>query len=170
MPGAPEGAALAAVVSTTGGLRDEAAKNQLASTLLPVDDIDSGGDVTSYGLDADAAALMVKARLAGAALPVPPGGRTRVLVQNGVGTPGLGDAARSRLVAAGLRYVGGGNAGGFGVEQSLVLLPDGSSGSRARGQAVVQALGLTDAALRVSDAAPTIADLVVVLGADFRPR
>ena len=170
LPGAPRGAALQAVVTTTGGLRHEAATNQLASTVLPVDDIDAGGDVTSYGLDAAATALMVRSRLAGAALSVPSGGRTRVLVQNGVGTPGLGDAARSRLVAAGLRYVGGGNANGFGVDQSLVLLPDGSTGSRARGKAVVQALGLKDSALRVSDAAPTVADVVVVLGADFRPR
>ena len=74
LPGAPEGPALAAVVATTGGLRAEAAANQLASTLLPVDDIDSGGDVTSYGLDAAAAAVMVRARLAGASLPVPSGG------------------------------------------------------------------------------------------------
>ena len=170
LPGAPTGAALQAVVATTGGLRQEAATNQLASTVLPVDDIDAGGDLTSYGLDAAATALMVRSRLAGAALAVPSGGRTRVLVQNGVGTPGLGDAARSRLVAAGLRYVGGGNASGFGVDQSLVLLPDGSTGSRARGKAVLQALGLQDSALRVSDAAPTIADVVVVLGADFRSR
>ena len=39
----------------------------------------------------------------------------------------------------------------------------------ARGAAVVKALGLTAEALRVSDTAPTIADLVVVLGWDFGP-
>lgn len=169
LPGAPTGPELAAVVDTTGGLRAEAAQSALASTLLPVDDIDAGGESTSYGLDEDASAALVRARLAGAALAVPVGGRTRVLVQNGVGTPGLGDAARSRLVAAGLRYVGGGNVEGFGVAQTLVLLPDGSSASRARGAAVVKALGLTPAALRVSDTAPTIADLVLVLGRDFGP-
>ena len=167
LPGAPVGPELAAVVLTTGGLRAEAGQGRLASTLLPVNDIDAGGESTSYGLDEGASAAMVRTRLAGAALSVPVGGRTRVLVQNGVGTPGLGDAARSRLVAAGLRYVGGGNVQGFGVTQSLVLLPDGSSASRARGAAVVRALGLTDAALRVSDTSPTIADLVVVLGRDF---
>lgn len=169
LPGAPTGPELAAVVDTTGGLRAEAAQGRLASTLLPVNDIDAGGESTSYGLDEAASAAMVRSRLAGAALAVPVGGRTRVLVQNGVGTPGLGDAARSRLVAAGLRYVGGGNVEGFGVAESLVLLPDGSSASRARGAAVVKALGLTAAALRVSDTAPTIADLVVVLGRDFGP-
>ena len=167
LPGAPRGPELAAVVDTTGGLRAEAAQSRLASTLLPVNDIDAGGESTSYGLDEGASAAMVRSRLAGAALSVPVGGRTRVLVQNGVGTPGLGDAARSRLVAAGLRYVGGGNVEGFGVLQSVVLLPDGSSASRDRGAAVVKALGLTAAALRVSDTAPTIADLVVVLGRDF---
>lgn len=169
LPMAPTGADLQAVVDTTGGLRAQAAAGRLASTVLPVDDIDAGGDEASYGLDVAGASAMVRSRLAGAALAVPAGGRTRVLVQNGVGTPGLGDAARSRLVAAGLRYVAGGNVEGFGVAESVVLVSDGSAANRARGASVVSALGLTPAALRISDAAPTIADLIVVLGADFAP-
>ena len=160
-------AAAEVVVRATGGLREPAAAARLASILMPVDDIDAGGDTESYGLDEAAAAALVSTRLPGAARPVPAGGRIRVLVQNGVGAPGLGDAARSRLVAAGLRYVGGGNIDGFGVTSSLVLLPDGSALSRARGATVVRALGLTNEALRITDTPPTIADLVVVLGKDF---
>lgn len=170
LPDAPTGAGLDTVVRTLGRLRADAGAGQLASTVLPVTDIDAGAGVPSYGLDALAAAAVVKARLAGAMLPTPAGGVIRVLVQNGVGTPGLGEAARSRLVAAGLRYVSGGNLAGFGVDRTLVLLPDGSSQSRRRGHAVVQALGLSDSALRVSDAAPSVADVVVMLGKDFRPR
>lgn len=169
LPAAPSGADLDTVVRTVGRLRADAAAGQLASTVLPVKDIDAGAGVPSYALDAPGAAAMVKARLPGAVLPTPPGGVIRVLVQNGVGTPGLGEAARSRLVAAGLRYVGGGNLAGFGVDQTLVLLPDGSSDSRRRGHAVAQALGLNDSALRVSEAAPSVADVVVLLGKDFRP-
>ena len=169
LPDAPTGAGLDTVVRTVGRLRADAGAGQLASTVLPVTDIDAGAGVPSYGLDAVGAAAVVRSRLAGAMLPTPAGGVIRVLVQNGVGTPGLGEAARSRLVAAGLRYVGGGNLAGFGVEQSLVLLPDGSPDSRRRGHAVVQALGLNDSALRVSEAAPSVADVVVMLGKDFRP-
>lgn len=167
LAGAPKGAALAAVVSVTGALRDPAARQAVASTVVPVREIDTGGAVTAYGLDSAAAEALVQARLAGAAIAVPPGGRLRVLVQNGDGAPGLGDAARSKLVAAGLKYLGGGNVDGFGVRQSMVLLPDASSTSRARGLAVTRALGLPDSALRISDSAPTVADVVVVLGHDF---
>jgi hypothetical protein len=167
LPGAPRGAVLASVLDVTGALHDAAARHALASTLVPVRDIDTGGAVTAYGLDSAAAATMVQARLAGAAIAIPPGGRLRVLVQNGDGAPGLGDTARSKLVAAGLKYIGGGNVDGFGVTQSVVLLPDASSTSRAEGLAVTRALGLPDSALRISDNAPTVADVVVVLGHDF---
>ncbi len=167
LPGAPTGTVLNSVVAITGALRDPAAQDELASTVVPVRDIDTGGVVTAYGLDNEAAATLVQARLAGAAIAVPAGGRLRVLVQNGDGAPGLGDEARSRLVAAGLQYVGGGNVDGFGVDESVVLLPDGTSVSRARGLAVTRALGLSEAALRISDSSPTVADVVVVLGRDF---
>jgi hypothetical protein len=167
LPGAPKGAVLASVLTVTGDLREAASRDALASTVVPVRDIDTGGPVTAYGLDSAAATSMVQARLAGAAIAVPPGGRLRVLVQNGDGAPGLGDSARSKLVAAGLKYLGGGNVDGFGVKESVVLLPDASSASRAQGLAVTRALGLRDSALRISDNAPTVADVVVVLGHDF---
>jgi hypothetical protein len=166
LPGAPTGAVLDAVLATTGQLQKAAAGDDLPSVVLPTHDIDTGGSVTAYGLDTDAATTLVAARLPGARLP-DAGHRLRVLVQNGVGTPGLGDAARSRLVAAGLSYLGGGNVDGFGVKESLVLLPDGSSANRAKGLAVTKALGLPATALRVSDNAPTVADVVVMLGSDF---
>jgi hypothetical protein len=167
LPGAPTANVLAAVLSVTGGLHDAAAADELPSTVLPVRDIDAGGDVTAYGLDDAAAAKLVQARLAGAAIPIPAGGRLVVLVQNGDGAPGLGDSARAKLVAAGLKYMGGGNVDGFGVKQSVVLISDGSSQSRTRGLTVAHALGLSDSALRISDSAPSVADLVVILGADF---
>ncbi|MGN6301383.1 MAG: LCP family glycopolymer transferase [Angustibacter sp.] len=168
LAGAPQGAVLASVVEVTGALHDVAARQALASTVVPVHEIDTGGAVSAYGLDSAAADTLVQTRLEGAAIAVPPGGRLRVLVQNGDGAPGLGDAARSKLVAAGLKYLGGGNVDGFGVTQSMVLLPDASSASRAQGLAVTQALGLPESALRISDSSPTVADVVVVLGHDFK--
>ncbi|HEX3004537.1 MAG TPA: LytR C-terminal domain-containing protein [Angustibacter sp.] len=168
LAGAPRGAVLTSVLEVTGALHDAAARQAVASTVVPVREIDTGGAVNAYGLDSAAATTMVQARLAGAAIAVPPGGRLRVLVQNGDGAPGLGDAARSKLVAAGLKYLGGGNVDGFGVQQTMVLLPDASSTSRARGLAVTHALGLRESALRITDNAPTVADVVVVLGHDFK--
>jgi hypothetical protein len=167
LAGAPKGDVLTSVVDVTGALHDAAAKQAVASTVVPVNEIDTGGEVSAYGLDSAAAATMVQARLEGAAIAVPPGGRLRVLVQNGDGAPGLGDAARSKLVAAGLKYLGGGNVDGFGVRQTMVLLPDASSASRAEGLAFTRALGLPESALRITDSAPTVADVVVVLGHDF---
>lgn len=168
LTGAPKGPVLASVLDVTGALHDPAARQTLGSTVVPVHEIDTGGAVSAYGLDSAAAATMVHDRLAGAAIAVPPGGRLRVLVQNGDGAPGLGDAARSRLVAAGLKYLGGGNVDGFGVATTMVLLPDASSTNRAKGLAVTHALGLPDSALRITDSSPTVADVVVVLGHDFK--
>jgi hypothetical protein len=168
LPGAPTGAALDAVVRVVGASRLAAVSNELASTMLPVKEIDAGGTVTSYGLDDTAATQLVDTRLAGAKLPVAAVGHVRVLVQNGVGAPGLGDSARTRLIYAGLRYVAGGNLPGFGQGTTVVLLRDASSTSRERGMAVARALGLGESSLRISESAPTVADIVVILGADYR--
>ncbi|MGN6612199.1 MAG: LCP family glycopolymer transferase [Angustibacter sp.] len=168
LAGAPKGLVLASVLDVTAALHDPAARQALGSTVVSVHEIDTGGAVSAYGLDSAAAATMVQGRLAGAAIAVPPGGRLRVLVQNGDGAPGLGDAARSKLVAAGLKYLGGGNVDGFGVRRTMVLLPDASSTNRTKGLAVTRALGLPDSALRITDSAPTVADVVVVLGHDFK--
>jgi hypothetical protein len=167
LPGAPRGAALEAVARVVSASRLAAVSNELASTVLPTKEIDAGGAVVAYGLDDKAAAELVDARLAGARLPVASVGHVRVLVQNGVGAPGLGDSARSRLLQAGLRYVAGGNLPGFGQKESVVLLRDASSTNRARGAAVARALGLRDSSLRVSETAPTVADIVVILGKDY---
>ncbi len=170
LPGAPKGTDLDAVAAVVSASRLAAASNDLASTVLPVKEIDAGGTTTAYGLEDKATAQLVQARLAGAELPVAAVGHVRVLVQNGVGTPGLGDSARSQLLHAGLRYVAGGNLPGFGQDETVVLLRDGSSTNRERGMAVARALGLGQSSLRISESAPTIADVVVILGSDYRPR
>ena len=65
--------------------------------------------------------------------------------------------------------MGGGNVDGFGVKQSVVLLPDGSSHEPGQGaHGVAPALGLKESALRISESAPSVADVVVVLGAGLR--
>lgn len=167
LPGAPRDTALDAVTAVVSATRLAVSHDELASTVLPVTEIDAGGTVVSYGLDDEAADQLVDTRLAGAKLPVAAVGHVRVLVQNGVGTPGLGDVARTKLLAAGLRYVAGGNLPGFGQDETVVLLRDASTPNRERGMAVARALGLGQSSLRISQSAPTIADVVVILGEDF---
>lgn len=153
-----------------GGLRSDAAGQQLAFDTLPTRALDPGaGGAPTLLLDPVAAAQMVGTDFAGSRLPQRSEGPVRVLVQNGVGTPGLASAARSRLVAAGLAYVNGGNAAHFGFPRSYVLILDATAASRRQGAAVAKALGLPAADVAVTDQGQSVADVVVVLGADFKP-
>ena len=99
------------------------------------------------GLDAEASAALVSDLLAASVAPQRPGGDVRVLVQNGVGTPGLGSSARDLLVAEGFTYVPGGNAASFGTTRSVVLIADATAAKRAEGAAVAEALGLPTSSL-----------------------
>ena len=102
--------------------------------------------------------------------PAPaPTGLGRVRVFNGVGTPQLADQARDRLVAAGLTYVAGGNAPRFGLATTEVQVGDATPQAVELGTRVAQALGVP--ATAVGSSVPTpVADVVVVIGADFAPR
>ncbi|MGN6332803.1 MAG: LCP family protein [Motilibacteraceae bacterium] len=176
-------AATAAVVRASGGSSTLAGPDLVAALVrlhsvvasgsatydtLPVRGIDSGGDVALYGLDTAAARTELGQDFPGAMQAAGPGS-VRVLVENGVGTPGLLDAARSRLVARGLVFRDGGNASRFGLPASAVLVPDATAQSTAEGRRVATVLGLPASAVQVSGRGQTVADVVVVLGADFRP-
>jgi hypothetical protein len=150
------------------GLHAVVASGAATYDTLPVRGIDSGGDVALYGLDAGSARTELGQDFPGALQAAGPG-TVRVLVENGVGTPGLLDAARSRLVARGLVFRDGGNAARFGLPASAVLVPDATARSTAEGRRVATALGLPASAVQVSGRGQTVADVVVLLGADFRP-
>jgi len=141
----------------------------LGAAVLPVKEISTGGDQTMYGLDGAEATSVVEARFAGAQRP---GGEdaVRVLVQNGVGTPGLGEQARHLLVDAGMRFVSGGNAATLGREKTVVAIPTDGQRDRDRAAAVAKALGLPDDVIAVGKDQPTLADVVVVLGEDFAAK
>jgi hypothetical protein len=139
----------------------------LGLSSVPVKPIDTGADALSYRLDRAAVAESIDARFAGSKPAERPGGEIKVLVQNGVGAPGLGQAARDRLVAAGMVFIGGGNANRFGQERSVVIVPDDTSASRERGAQVARALGLSTEAVRLASQGQSVADVVVVLGQDF---
>lgn len=150
-------------------LRAAALGEELVSDLLPVTQIDSGGGAPTYGVDAGQVGAMMRARFPGALQTDSKGEVLRVLVENGVGSPGLVERAREKLVAAGFRFVNGGNAAEFSDEPSSVIVPDGTEESVERGQRVAAALGLPETAIATSDRGQTVADVIVILGPDFRP-
>ncbi len=149
-------------------LRDDVRSDEVAYKGLPVKPIDTGGP-TAYRIDQEAAAVMVQ-ELFPEAVRVPgPNAKVRVLVQNGVGSPGLNAAARQQLVDAGFTYVNGGNAEAFGVVETAIVVPDSSAESLQWGADIATALGVPTSAVQVATTGQSVADVIVVLGADFVP-
>ena len=149
------------------GLAGDGRGDQLQYDSLPVIPIDPGDGVTSFRVDPQAVQSLVDRLLAQS---VPPGVRqtgNRVLVLNGVGTPGLGEKVRAKLVPAGFVFVGSRNNATFGVARSRVLVKDASQTSQALGARVAKALGLPADAVQTADLG-SIADVIVVVGGDFR--
>jgi hypothetical protein len=135
--------------------------------ILPVIPIDAGGGVMAFRLDEEATRNLVDRLLAQS---VPTGQRetgNRVLVLNGVGTPGLGETVRTRLVEQGFVFVGSRNAPRFGYESTVVLVPEATPEAQLLGERVASALGVRPD-VRAEELG-TIADVIVIIGADFVP-
>ncbi len=150
------------------GLRRDDKTSDLQYDSLPVIKIDAGTDEIRFRIDAPASTALVDRLLAQS---VPAGARAtgnRVLVLNGVGTPGIGEKVRSRLVPAGLVFVGSRNAEHFGYATSQVLIRDATPESQALGAKVATALGLPQDDVRTADLG-ALSDVVVLVGADFAP-
>ena len=111
----------------------------------------------------------VKTNFAGSLPKTSAAGPITALVQNGVGTPGLDETARIKLAAAGISYIGGNNASSFDNPTSSVLIADDTDASRAKGTAVAKALGLPASDVKITGQGQNVADVVVVLGADYKP-
>ena len=150
------------------GLRRDDKTSDLQYDSLPVIKIDAGTDEIRFRIDAAASTALVDRLLAQS---VPAGARStgnRVLVLNGVGTPGIGEKVRSRLVPAGLVFVGSRNAEHFGYATRQVLIRDATPESQALGAKVATALGLPQDDVRTADLG-ALSDVVVLVGADFAP-
>jgi hypothetical protein len=112
----------------------------------------------------------LRAGLLSDSLPPDAGGDTIVvLVQNGVGTPGLEQDAAALLRDEGYDFFNGGNANQFGRDQTLVLIPDSTPASEALGEDVAATLGVPASSVQVTEQGSSIADVIVILGADFKP-
>jgi LCP family protein required for cell wall assembly len=154
--------------SVLEGLRSDEAGQRLSFDTVPTRQLDQGGGPSVLVVDTTALPALLQAGFAGSMPSQAAGPAVRVVVQNGVGTPGLVPKARDRLLKAGLVFVSGGNADKFGYPHSYVLILDTSDTSRAQGEATARALGLPLSDITVTDQGQTLADVVVVLGADFK--
>jgi hypothetical protein len=150
-------------------LHGDAVGGRLTFDNVPTHPLDSGGTIPTVVVDSTALTAWVKADFAGSVPTTAQAGPVRVLVQNGVGTPGLDDKARLRLAAAGLTYVAGGNATTFNNPTSTVLIADGTDASRVQGAIVAKALGLPASDIKITQLGQNLADVIVVIGDDFKP-
>jgi hypothetical protein len=150
-------------------LRADASGGRLAFDNVPTHPLDSGGTIPTVVVDTTALGAWVKADFAGSVPTTAQAGPVSVLVQNGVGTPGLDDQARIRLAAAGLTYVPGGNATSFDNPTSTILIADGTDASRVQGAIVAKALGLPTSDIKIAQLGQHLADVIAVLGSDFKP-
>jgi anionic cell wall polymer biosynthesis LytR-Cps2A-Psr (LCP) family protein len=149
-------------------LRADIVADDVVYKNLPVKPIDSGGPAANR-IDNETVAAMVADLLPEALRTPGPNSKVRVLVQNGVGSPGLNALAREELVGAGFTYVNGGNAAQFGKATTEVVIPDDTAESLQWGAQIAAALGVPATAVAVADAGQSVADVIVVLGADFEP-
>ena len=97
------------------------------------------------------------ARLFGVQSPIP------VIVENGVGAPGLGQDVAAVLLPLGFRVVLSQNADLFGYERTRVVA--NSDGAIADAQRIREALGV--GRVRVSQVPSGIGDITIIVGEDF---
>jgi hypothetical protein len=88
----------------------------------------------------------------------------RVIVYNGVGTPGIAGKAAQQLIRKGFQVVDSGNAPEFGYKTTLVLL---YHGTEADAKGVRDTLGVGE--IKVQSAPQAIADIIVIIGEDYQP-
>jgi hypothetical protein len=136
---------------------------------LPTTVLESGGGLPALAVD-PAGLERLRSGLLSDSLPPNAGGdQITVYVQNGVGTPGLEQDAAEKLRDAGYEFLNGGNANEFGRRQTVILIPDGGDVSVSVGKSVASTLGVPQSAVQISDQGQSVADVVVVLGEDFKP-
>lgn len=152
------------------GLQHDDQAEDLQYRVLPVIPVSSGSDDVIFRIDAPGTKELVSELLAKSVPPGVAATGNRVLVLNGVGTPGLGAKVRERLVPAGFVFVGSQNAPRFDYATTQVLIKDVSPAGAALGARVARALGVPVSSVMTSDQIGTIADVVVIVGRDFHAK
>jgi hypothetical protein len=112
---------------------------------------------------------MVAQHFAAAQDPADPGAPSVYVVDGVAGSDQTVLAVRNRLRAEGLSYAGFRDATKLGQRTSRVLIPEGTSDGIAAGQRVARALGLPHSAVAVDPLGQRLADVMVIVGSDWRP-
>jgi len=89
--------------------------------------------------------------------------RPRVIVYNGVGTPGLASQAAQQLIRQGFQVVDSGNADHFGYVETTILVYHAPT----EASAVREALGV--GIIKMQSAPQELTDMIVIVGADYLP-
>ncbi|MDX6285899.1 MAG: hypothetical protein QOG53_1384 [Frankiales bacterium] len=157
------------VADLIAGLATDVRDNKVDIQSLDVKSVDVGG-TTAFSIDTPEVKKFVQASLAASIPESLRSGDNRVLVKNGIGTPQLGTTTRPRLLKAHFVYIDGGNVPGFPfrTRNSAVLIFSGSQAARERGAQVAAALGLPASDVQISNIGQSVADVIVVLGRDYK--
>ncbi len=89
---------------------------------------------------------------------------TRVILYNGVGTPGIAGLAAEQIIKAGLRVVETKNADNFNYAKTLVIV---QHGPLSQGNDIAKVLGVGEVKSQPAD--QSIADVIVIVGKDYKP-
>lgn len=89
---------------------------------------------------------------------------TKVILYNGVGTPGVAGQAAQELIRAGYRVVDTKNADKFGYEQTLIVV---QKGPVAAGERAAKVLGAGKVVNKPAE--NSVADMVIIVGKDYKP-
>lgn len=157
-----------ALAAFLDGVRQAQAAERYEPQVLPVTPIDTGSGTPAFSIKVDEVATVVNTSLSGSIPLNRDVGDNRVLVLNGVGTPGLGDGVADKLRGE-FRVVGTRNKQGFGEKVSVVVVFDNTDASVAKARRAAELLGLPETAVRTSTQTQSVADVIVVIGADYRP-
>ena len=135
--------------------------------VLPVAPIDTGASAPTFSIKVDEVAALVHSQLAESQPPNRATGDNRVLILNGVGTPGLGGSVAKKLRGE-FRVVGTRNKQPFDQKESVVVVFDSSDPSLAKARRVAELLGLPASAVRIGTQNQSVADVIVVIGSDYK--
>lgn len=91
-------------------------------------------------------------------------GAIRVIVYNGVGTPGIAGLAAQELISAGMRVIDTRNADRFDYDTTLIVVQDGDL---SQGEKVREAIRTGEVVDQPSE--QDVADVIVIIGRDYQP-
>lgn len=153
------------------GLAADSAASSTLDTVLPVTRLDTGDDQNAFSIDTAKTQTLAQQQFAQSIPASRKATGNRVMIENQVGTPGIGETTRSKLVDAGFVYLPGQNAPGMpnATAPSVVLISGTTAADIAKGDSVAKALGLPSSDVRVSQQTVRVADVIVLLGADYKP-